>query len=151
MLKMVLNKQTSRYYYVKPTMHLYLRAVQNMVNTQLVYRRLVPTGVLGTFQLANAVDGSEKGGTANKYNGDRKEWYSMLPEIWTADGEFDIYRMINRYQTLANYQAKTIDKIRKESSNEEDMARRLRNFYLEATYSTTHLEKAAQYEVSHVT
>ncbi|ECN0528147.1 hypothetical protein YQ37_02275 [Salmonella enterica subsp. enterica serovar Enteritidis] len=148
MLKMVLNKQTSRYYYVKPTMHLYLRAVQNMVNTQLVYRRLVPTGVLGTFQLANAVDGSEKGGTANKYNGDRKEWYSMLPEIWTADGEFDIYRMINRYQTLANYQAKTIDKIRKESSNEEDMARRLRNFYLEATYSTTHLEKAAQYEVS---
>lgn len=142
-LKMVLNKQTSRYYYVKPTMHLYLRAVQNIVNTQLVYRRLVPTGVLNTFQLANTVDGTE-----NKYNGDRKEWYSMLPEIWTADGEFDIYRMINRYQTLANYQAKTIEKIRKESSTEDDFARRLQNFYLESTYSTRHLSKAAQYEVS---
>ncbi|QVW55235.1 hypothetical protein pEaSNUABM29_00195 [Erwinia phage pEa_SNUABM_29] len=142
-LKMVLNKQTSRYYYVKPTMHLYLRAVQNIVNTQLVYRRLVPTGVLNTFQLNNTVDGTE-----NKYNGDRSEWYSMLPDIWKSNGEFDIYRMINRYQTLANYQSKTIDKIRKESSDEDDFARRLRNFYLEATYSTKHVNEAASYEVS---
>lgn len=62
-LSVVLDKQTSRYYYVMPTMHLYLRAVQNMVNTQLVYRRLVPTGVLGTFALGYDVDSKE-----NKYN-----------------------------------------------------------------------------------
>lgn len=143
-LKVVLNKETSRYYYVMPTMHLYLRAVQNMVNTQLVYRRLVPTGVLGTFALGYDVNDKE-----NKYNAEREEWYSMLPAIWKDNGEFDIYRMINRYQTLANYQASTIEEIRKKSGdNEEDFAERLRAFYNEATYSTSVQTKAAQFEVS---
>lgn len=143
-LSAALNKETSRYYYVKPTMHLYLRAVQNILNTQLIYRRLVPTGVLGTFALGYDTESKE-----NSYHKDRKEWYESLPEVWKANGEFDIYRMINRYQTLANYQAKTIDAIRVESGDDEELfASRLRAFYYNATYSDNVRLKAEQFEVS---
>lgn len=142
-LKMALDKQSSRYWYLKPTMHLYLRAVQNILNTQLVYRRLVPTGVLGTFKMDNDISDE-----SNKYHADRAEMYSMLPTIWKDNGEFDVYRMINRYQTLANYQAKKIAEIRSVSTSETDMNNRLRDFYERATYSNEHRKAAASLEVS---
>ena len=143
-LKAVLNKQTSRYYYVKPTMHLYLRAVQNILNTQLIYRRLVPTGVLGNFKLQeNTDDGT------NSYSNDKQDWYASLPTIWKDNGEFDVYRMINRYQTLANYQTKAIEQMRVESGGDEEaFARKLRAFYNEGMYSKRVINDAGSFEVS---
>ncbi|EDU0148407.1 hypothetical protein ACFXH4_000079 [Shigella flexneri] len=143
-LKAVLNKQTSRYYYVKPTMHLYLRAVQNILNTQLIYRRLVPTGVLGNFKLQeNTDDGT------NSYSNDKQDWYASLPTIWKDNGEFDVYRMINRYQTLANYQTKAIEQMRIESGGDEEaFARKLRAFYNEGMYSKRVINDAGSFEVS---
>jgi len=132
LLKAALNKQTSRYYYVKPTMHLYLRAVQNIVNTQLIYRRLVPTGILGYFALDRDTDDAK-----NKYHAERADLYSALPEIWKASGEFDIYKMINRYQLLANYQAATLDKIAAEATSPADAESRVQKFYKEALFTNS--------------
>lgn len=141
-LAAALNKQTSRYYYVKPTMHLYLRAVQNILNTQLVYRRLVPTGILGTFQVSQ--DGDGKG---NKKA--RDEAFEALPEVWKKDGEFDVFKMINRYQTLANYQNQRLKELRKQSSSDDDFAERIRNFYLDSTYgAASYSDDVRNYEVS---
>ncbi|ANZ49332.1 hypothetical protein PARSHIK_251 [Erwinia phage vB_EamM_Parshik] len=142
-MKAVLDKQSSKYYYVKPTMHLYLRAVQNIVNTQLLYRRLVPTGILSSFGLAKNDEDKNKNFTANK-----EDIYAGLPDIWKSNGEFDIYRMINRYQTLANFQAKTIEEIKATSKTEAEMATKIQSFYKTMTYSRQYLDKAASFEVS---
>ena len=142
-MKMVLNKEASRYYYVKPTMHLYLRAVQNIVNTQLLYRRLVPTGILGMFNLPRGIDDKD-----NKYNADRKDIYGMLPDIWKSNGEFDVYRMINRYSVLANYQAQRIKEIQADSANEAEMNSKIQQYYKEMLYSDVHLKRATQMEIS---
>jgi len=133
-LKAALNKQASRYYYVKPTMHLYLRAVQNIVNTQLIYRKLVPTNILGFFGGKGSGDVNDP---ANKYYKSKADLYSALPDIWKANGEFDIYKMINRYQILANYQADTLEKIAKESTSPEDQASRVQAFYKEALFTNS--------------
>lgn len=142
-IKAVLNKQTSKYYYVKPTMHLYLRAVQNMVNTQLIYRRVLPTGVLGMFKLPRNIDDE-----SNKYNPDKADIYAELPDIWKSNGEFDIYRMINRYQVLANFQAAALAEFRANSASEKEMNEKLRAFYTTMTYSRSFINRAASYEVS---
>lgn len=142
-MKMVLNKEASKYYYVKPTMNLYLRAVQNIVNTQLLYRRLVPSGILGMFNLPRSID--DKG---NKYNADRKDIYGMLPDIWKANGEFDVYRMINRYNVLANYQAARIQEIQADSANEAEMNSKIQQYFKEMMYSDMHLKRSAQMEIS---
>jgi len=139
----LLDKQASRYYYVKPTMHLYLHAVQNILNTQLIHRRLVPTGIFGYFQVKGDTDSPE-----NEYHAEREQLYSALPSIWKDNGEFDVYKMINRYQTLANYQARTLDKITSTPDiSAADAAAQVEQFYREATYSLTHLEAAAKFEV----
>jgi hypothetical protein len=59
---------------------------------------------------------------------------SMLPNIWKSNGEFDVYKMINRYQTLANYQARTMNKLYEDATDEEDIAKRLNDFYSEARF-----------------
>lgn len=142
-IKAVLDKEASRYYYVKPTMHLYLRAVQNIVNTQLLYRRLVPSGILGVWQLdRDTQDGN------NKYHAQMADMTSGLPDIWKANGEFDIYRMINRYQVLANYQAERIKEISESSTSEAEMNQRIQQYYKEMLYSNVHINKATQMEIS---
>ena len=142
-LKSALNKDVSRYYCVKPTMHLYLRAVQSVLNTQLVHRRLVPTGLFGMFPLKNDIDSK-----ANKYHDDRTELYAALPDIWKDSGEFDVYKMVNRYQTLANYQRQQIDVIMEKAPDPETAAKEIEKFYLEASYTLGHVQAAAKYEVS---
>lgn len=142
-MKMVLNKEASRYYYVKPTMHLYLRAVQNIVNTQLLYRRLVPTGILGMFNLARDINADD-----NKYKASKQDIYGGLPDIWKANGEFDVYRMINRYSVLANYQAQRIKEIEAESANEAEMNAKIQEYYKQMMYSDVHMTRAGQMEIS---
>ncbi|ANZ48823.1 hypothetical protein BIZ83_gp030 [Erwinia phage vB_EamM_ChrisDB] len=142
-MKMVLNKEASRYYYVKPAMHLYLRAVQNIVNTQLLYRRLVPTGILGMFNLPKDINDKD-----NKYNASKKDVYGMLPDIWKANGEFDVYRMINRYNVLANYQAARIAEIQADSANEAEMNQKIQQYYKQMLYSDVHLKRVGQMEIS---
>ncbi|QVW28764.1 hypothetical protein pEaSNUABM8_00267 [Erwinia phage pEa_SNUABM_8] len=142
-MKMVLNKEASRYYYVKPAMHLYLRAVQNIVNTQLLYRRLVPTGILGMFNLPKDINDPE-----NKYNASKKDIYGMLPDIWKSNGEFDVYRMINRYNVLANYQAARIAEIQADSANEAEMNAKIQQYYKQMLYSDVHMKRVGQMEVS---
>jgi len=142
-ISLVLDKEASKYYYVKPTMHLYLRAVQNIINTQLMYRRLVPTGVLNTFALDRDVTDQD-----NKYHSEMRDAHSGLPTIWKANGEFDIYRMINRYQVLANYQAERMKEIRDSTATEAEMNQRIQEYYKEMLYSNTHINRATQMEVS---
>lgn len=110
-LKFVLGKKPSRYYYIKPAQNLYLQAVQAVLDAQLIHWRLVP--YLELFGRDNATDVTEDN---SKLQATMKEAYKMLPDIWKANGKFDVYKMINRYQVLADYQAATIQEIYSKST-----------------------------------
>ena len=131
-LSAVLNMDSSRYYYLKPTMHLYLRAVQNILNTQLLHYRIVPMSTLPMMKE------QFKGITnpSNKYSGVAPEMYAQLPDIWKSSGEFDVYKMINRYQVLANYQARTFKQIYEEATDGEDLTARIEAFYTQARFTS---------------
>lgn len=131
-LKMVLNKDVSRYYQLKPSMHLYLRAVQNIANTQLLHYRLVPISTIPF--MGTQFDGIDS--DKNKYNPERAELYSALPDIWKSNGEFDVYKMVNRYQVLANYQARTFEGIYANTTTPEERQKKLEQFYKDARFKT---------------
>lgn len=105
-LRWLLKKNPSRYYYLKPTPNLYLQSVQAILDSQLMLWRLVPyTEFFGTDHVKDA---SEAG---NNNTETVKQAHAILPDIWKAEGKFDVYKMINRYQVLANYQANTLQEI----------------------------------------
>lgn len=114
-LKFALNKKPSRYYYLKPSMNLYLQAVQAMADTQLLHHQLVPM-----WEPFNADRYQEVGEKDNKIP--IEEVYSQLPDIWKSNGKFDVYKAVNRYQTLANYQAKTLEDLYAKAKTEEELA-----------------------------
>lgn len=133
MLGTMLNSTSSKYWYLKPTMHFYLRCVQTMINTQLVHRRLTHTGLFGVLKRSGDIDNEN-----NKYYNDKEDLYKMLPEVWRPNGSFDIYRMINRYQTLANYQHETLQKLQEDylaRGDVDGLDAAIVNFYTKATYS----------------
>lgn len=121
----VLTSKPSRYYYMKPAMNLYLQAVQAMADTQLLHHRLVPM-----WEPLNADRYADVGEAGNRLNMD--EVYSQLPDIWKSNGKFDIYKAVNRYQTLANYQAKTLEKLYADTTSAEEMQAALNNYMTQA-------------------
>lgn len=143
-LKSVLNVDASRYYYVKPTMHLFMRAWQNQLNTQLIHYRLVPIATLPF--MADQYKGITN--PSNKYHSDAETLYEQLPAIWKDSGEFDVYKMTNRYQTLANYQAKTLDAIYGAATDEADLTKRLAAFYSNARFTDAMQKAGRDSEVS---
>lgn len=112
-LKFVLNKKPSKYYYLKPTMHLYLQAVQAMIDTQLVHWKLVPiTDVFGSNAYLDATRDD------NKLKSSMEEIYKALPDIWKSNGKFDVFKLMNRYQVLANYQNTKMEEIYENASKQ---------------------------------
>lgn len=112
-LKFVLNKKPSKYYYLKPTMHLYLQAVQAMIDTQLVHWKLVPlTDVFGSNAYLDATRDD------NKLKESMEQIYQALPDIWKANGKFDVFKLMNRYQVLANYQNTKMEEIYENASKQ---------------------------------
>lgn len=105
-LKFVLNKKPSKYYYLKPAQNLYLQAVQAILDVQLIHWRLVPYTELFGRDVATDVTDDQ-----SKLQSTMKEAYKLLPDIWKSNGKFDVYKMVNRYQVLADYQAATIQEI----------------------------------------
>jgi len=129
-LRYALNKKPSKYYYLKPTMNLYLQAVQAMADTQLLHHQLVP--MLEPFNSDRYQEVTEEGN-----NIPIEEVYSQLPDIWKSDGRFDVYKAVNRYQTLANYQAKTIEEIYTNAADGESFQTALEKYMEDARKSAT--------------
>lgn len=123
-LKFVTGMSPSKYYYLKPTMHSYLRALQSMADTQGLHHRLFPMVEVWGRNYEDSV---------KRQDLDMDEVYSALPDIWKSSGrsggqgaagflqtKFDVYKMLNRYQTLSNYQARKLNEIYEAASDEEE-------------------------------
>ena len=121
-LKFALGRKPSKYYYLKPTMHTYLRTVQSILDTQAMHYRLLPMW---------EVFGRDK----YEYENSEEEMaqvYEMLPDIWKENGKFDVYKAINRYQVLANYQARQLNAIYEAAGSAEEADDMLRAHLREA-------------------
>jgi hypothetical protein len=129
----IASKKTSRYFYLKPAMNLYLQSAQAMADTQLMYAELLPMWEPFSQDRYNEV--GEEGSKV-----DMEQVYSMLPDIWKSSGKFDLFRAINRFQILANYQAKTLESLYSNSANEEQFQGML-NEYINQAKNTSIMEQ----------
>lgn len=92
-LKFMMQKPTSKYYYLKPAMPLYWNAVQTIVNHIAVNSGVVPR-IGGDTQ--KAVTGEyefDQAGLANLHK--------ALPDVFKEGGGIDVYALANRAQRLA--------------------------------------------------
>lgn len=102
----VFTRPTSKFYTMKPTMHLYW----STVNT-LVYSLMINRGILPKVEnsLAKAVvgenDSTQKIGQPMKIDQDMLDMLSdLMPDVFRSNSQFDMWAVANRAQRLANRQ-----------------------------------------------
>lgn len=137
-LKFALGRKPSKYYYLKPTMHTYLRAVQSILDTQALHYRLLPMAeIFGRDKYEYEMTEEE-----------RNQVYDMLPDIWKSNGKFDVYKAINRYQVLANYQARQLNAIYDAATDADDLQNRLRAHMRQAKTTALYKNYATENETT---
>lgn len=142
-LKFAMSKEPSKYYYLKPTMNTYLQAVQAMLDTQLLHARLVPMwNVIGDDRYIDVED------ERNVQTATMEEVYSSLPDIWKSNGKFDVYKMLTRYQTLANYQTMELERIYAGATSVEQLDAALKAYQEKARNEAYLLEAISDDELN---
>lgn len=100
-LRFLLQKPSSKFYYLKATMPLYWNAVNTMVNQISVNTGVVPR-----------VGGSDQREYSNDYtfpDEANQKLHDLLPDIFAVKGGIDVYAMANRAQRLARKRHKALD------------------------------------------
>lgn len=122
MIRFLIDKPASRFYYLKPAMPLYWNAVTTMVNGVAVNLGVIPRVFSDSQQSVNdKVEGiSDFPGT------DIQKYHKLLPDIYRADGGIDIYAVANRAQRLANAFNDALEKEVQNSTSQADLRARMR-------------------------
>jgi len=92
--KFFIDKPSSKFYYLKPTMPLYWNAVTTIVNQLAVNRGVVPR-----------IGSQDQSKLNDKYEFDESallQLHQLLPEIFMEKGGIDVYALANRAQRLAH-------------------------------------------------
>lgn len=88
-------RPTSKFYTMKPSMHLYWSAVNLLVNTLAINSGIMPKIL--------SPDDSQKIGQPFKLDDDYLKAISeIMPDVFSKDHYFDIYALANKAQRLAN-------------------------------------------------
>lgn len=104
-LNLFLGKKPTRYYYLKPTMHLYWNAVQTIVNHIATNTGIVPR-VLGADNSYDYGDQYEFDDQAKKALADQ-----MPDGIMTAGGSVNVYSIATKAQRLAQQHQKEMNRL----------------------------------------
>jgi len=106
-VRFALQKPSSKFYYLKPTMPLYWNAVTTMVNQIAVNKGIVPR--IG--------DNDIQGFGQKELNGNYEfgsdavmKLHEMIPEVINENGGIDVYAMSTRAQRLARKRMKIMQK-----------------------------------------
>jgi len=92
-LRFFFDRQTSKYYYLKPTMFVYWSAVNSMVNKIAVGR--------GLFPLVLRKEKDQNLGSSYEINKETlSNLHEMMPDVFSSSGGYDIYAAANRAQRL---------------------------------------------------
>lgn len=144
LIDMFLNASASKYWYVKPMMHLYLQSVQSMLDTQLVHSRLVPFSSI----LNNHGEGDDATEEGNKLNETMRGMYAGLPSIWKSSGKFDVFKMVNRYQILADFESRNLERIYNESNGDPVAYNRKINEWVNSSRTKTDMQTRSDMELN---
>lgn len=91
------NRSTSKFYTLKPTMHLYWSTVNTLVNTIAVTSGIFPK-IMGDNK-----DDTQKLGKTFKIDQEYLSMYSkLMPDVFTEENYFDVFALATRAQRLAN-------------------------------------------------
>lgn len=91
----LMGRPTSKFFTLKPTMHLYWSTVNTLVNNHAVN--------VGIFKRILANDEKQRLGQPYELDPDQIAAVSaLMPDVFNGHGYFDIYALANRAQRLAN-------------------------------------------------
>lgn len=125
--KFLLNRGSSKYYNLKPTMHSYWKRVDFICNSFAVSMGLYqPPAYLdwGKKDQEAAMDptGTSRAGyTESEHSQLVNQAYQMAPEIFRKRGGIDVYAMANRAQALALRRRQILEKYADGISSKEDI------------------------------
>ena len=125
--KFLLNRGSSKYYSLKPTMHSYWKRVDFIANSFAVNT--------GLYQKHNYLDWGNKdqeaaldpsgtsrhGYTESEHSQLVAQAYAAAPEIFRKRGGIDVYALATRTQHLANARRKLLDDYASKISSKEDI------------------------------
>lgn len=138
-LRFMLNKPSSKFYYLKPTMPLYWNAVTTMVNQLAVNRGIVPR-----------IGGAGQSALNNNYeftSDDIKKMHFLLKDVFKEGGGVNVYGMATRAQRLAIQRQKIMEEVFNNATN-MNLSRSMNDLSVEmqAALDRTLTEKRPNYE-----
>lgn len=89
------TRPTSKYYTLKPTMHLYWSTVEQLVNTLAINRGLMP-------KIMNTEEAQKIGSPFKLDQAHLSELHNLFPDFISAQNHINVYGIANRAQRLAN-------------------------------------------------
>lgn len=101
-----LDKPSSKYYSLKPTMPLYWHAVQTIVNMIAVNRGIVPR-LFGDDETKKKLAGQYEWG--DQYSLEAKNLHKIAPDIFTESGSINVHSFATKYQRLERAQQRLIE------------------------------------------
>lgn len=109
------RRNTSKFYYLKPTMLVYWGAVNGIVNGIAVKSGLLPSSI-------KPIKDQQVGTTMATDDFVLKSIYDMIPGVVSEDGGYDMYAAANKAQRMAHMLAKTdYDQFNSEGSEQNFM------------------------------
>ncbi len=118
-IRFLMQKPSTRFYYLKPAMPLFFNALNNLVNAHCAN-----TGFVSALHPEQYGDELASGLS----EADKRERGRLLPDIYGKNGEVDIYAVATRYQRLSNQRLEKIYAIRDESANLPEAKDRYKKF-----------------------
>lgn len=95
-LNWLFSRPTSKFFTIKPTMHLYWATVSHMVNNHAVNE--------GVFKKVFSDDPAQRLSKPYKLDEEQvKQITDLMPDVFNGHNFFDIYAIANRAQVLANH------------------------------------------------
>lgn len=129
-LQFLMGRDTSKYYYLKPTMPLYWNAVNTIANGIAVNMGLVPR------IMSNSEKSTVKG--EPEYTAEVGRRYQRLnPEVWHESGQIDVYSLASRPQRLANEQRRELNKALETGESAEAVQAKIRAMVDSGRYTDT--------------
>ena len=91
------GRQSAKYYRMRPTMHLYWSAVNNLVNTLAIN-----SGIYPRIMNMNNDETQRLGQPLTIDQGSMDIYSALAPDIFTSENYIDVFALANRAQRMAN-------------------------------------------------
>lgn len=120
MFKFLIDKPTTKYYYLKPTMYAYHEARNNMLNSIMADLGMVQG--MGNSERPEGLDQPDNQDDLNTYN-------RILPGIYNSNGSVDFFAVGTRYQRLMNQRYRKLQKATDGARTSEELLRKASEIY----------------------